>query len=148
MIYQILRHFVNTLTADDKHFLLNRNNLTPPIEMELSRKKKTFSPFFFFFCFFNIYIKFCTLSEKKWPWYLMYFWNYRLQKTWLDQCLKFFVSQDISINNIVNGSQNFCNMTNSTFTIFINHCEGNYVKIVSIKQIMLVFGTHCNSKQS
>ena len=78
----------------------------------------------------------------------MNFWNYRLQKTWLDQCLKFFVSQDISINNIVNGSQNFCNMTDSTFTIFINHCEGNYVKIVSIKQIMLVFGTHCNSKQS
>ena len=128
MIYQILRHFVNTLTADDKHYLFNRNNLTPPIQMQLSQKQKTFSPFFFFFCFFRIYIKFCTLSEKKWPWYLMYFWNYRPQKTWLDQCLKSCVSQDTSINNIVNGSKNFCNMTDSTFTIFINHCEGNYVE--------------------
>ena len=49
MIYQILRHFVNTLTADDKHYLFNRNNLKPPIQMQLSQKQKTFSQFFFGF---------------------------------------------------------------------------------------------------
>ena len=49
MIYKILRLFVNTLTADDKHYLLNRNNLTPPIQMQLSQKQKTFSEFFFGF---------------------------------------------------------------------------------------------------
>ena len=49
MIYKIVRQFVNTLTANDKHFLLNRDNLTQPIEMQLSQKQKTFSEFFFAF---------------------------------------------------------------------------------------------------
>ena len=35
--------FVNTLTADDKYFLLNRDNLTQPIRTELSQKKTAFS---------------------------------------------------------------------------------------------------------
>ena len=42
--------FVNTLTADDKHYLLNRDNLTPAIQLQLSPKKKnTFYEFFFRF---------------------------------------------------------------------------------------------------
>ena len=40
---------VNTLTADEKHYLLNRDNLTQPIQMQLSKKQKTFSGFFFAF---------------------------------------------------------------------------------------------------
>ena len=47
MIHKILRHFVNTLTVNDKHYLLNRDNLTQQIEMHLSEKQKTFSEFFF-----------------------------------------------------------------------------------------------------
>ena len=49
MISKILRLFVNTLTGDDKHYLLNRDNLTEPIQMQLSQKQKTFSEFFFAF---------------------------------------------------------------------------------------------------
>ena len=49
MIYETLRLFVNALTADDKHYLLNRDNLTQPIQMQLSRKQKNFSIFFFAF---------------------------------------------------------------------------------------------------
>ena len=41
--------FVNTLTADDKHYMLNRDNLTQPIQIQLSQKQKTFSKFFFAF---------------------------------------------------------------------------------------------------
>ena len=41
--------FVNTLTPDDKYFLLTRDNLIQPIQMELSQKKKLFSQFFFAF---------------------------------------------------------------------------------------------------
>ena len=41
--------FVNTLTADDKYFLLNRDNLTPPIWMQLSQKETAFSQFFLTF---------------------------------------------------------------------------------------------------
>ena len=32
--------FVNTLTADDKYSLLNKDNLAQPIQMQLSTKKK------------------------------------------------------------------------------------------------------------
>ena len=41
--------FVNTLTADDNYSLLNRDNLTPPIRMQLSQKQKPFSQFFLAF---------------------------------------------------------------------------------------------------
>ena len=37
--------FVNTWTADGKYSLLNTDNLTQPIKMQLSRKQKTFSEF-------------------------------------------------------------------------------------------------------
>ena len=49
MIYKLLRLFVNTLTANDKHYLLNRDNLTPPIQMQISHQQKTFSQFFLAF---------------------------------------------------------------------------------------------------
>ena len=41
--------FVNTLTADDKYFLLNRDNLTPPLRMQISQKQETFPEFFLAF---------------------------------------------------------------------------------------------------
>ena len=41
--------FVNTLTADDKYSLLNRENLRQPIWTKLSQKQKTFSEFFLAF---------------------------------------------------------------------------------------------------
>ena len=47
MIHKILRLFVNTLTVNDKHYLLNRDNLTQQIEMQLSEKQKIFSKFLF-----------------------------------------------------------------------------------------------------
>ena len=37
--------FVNILTADEKHSLLNLDDLTQPIQMQLSQKQKTFSEF-------------------------------------------------------------------------------------------------------
>ena len=49
MILKIIRLFVNTLTVDDKHYLLNRDNLTQPIQIQLSQKQKRFSEFIFAF---------------------------------------------------------------------------------------------------
>ena len=49
VICKISRLFPNTLSADGKYSLLNRDNLTQPIQMQLSRKQKTFSEFFFAF---------------------------------------------------------------------------------------------------
>ena len=45
----MVRLICKALTADDKHYLLNRDNLTQPIQMQLSQKQKTFSEFFFAF---------------------------------------------------------------------------------------------------
>ena len=45
MIWKILRLFVNTLTAYDKSYVLNREYLVHPIHMQLSQKQKTFSQF-------------------------------------------------------------------------------------------------------
>ena len=49
MIHKILGLFVNTLTVDDKHYMLNRDNLTQPIQIQRSQKQKTFPKFFFSF---------------------------------------------------------------------------------------------------
>ena len=46
VICKIFRIFLNTLSADDKYSLLNRENLRQRIQMQLSRKQKTFSQFF------------------------------------------------------------------------------------------------------
>ena len=43
------RLFVNTLPADEKYYLLHRDNLAQPIQMQLSQKQKTFSQFRFAF---------------------------------------------------------------------------------------------------
>ena len=49
VIHKIQRLFVNTLTADDKHYLLNLDILAQRIQMQLSQKQKTFSELFFSF---------------------------------------------------------------------------------------------------
>ena len=64
MIHNILRLFVNTLTVNDKHYLLNRDNLTQPIYMQLSAKQKTFSDFFFFFAVLKSILNFNELPKK------------------------------------------------------------------------------------
>ena len=48
-MHKILRLFVNTLTVDEKHNLLNRSSLTEQIQMQLSEKPKKYSEFAFAF---------------------------------------------------------------------------------------------------
>ena len=49
VIHKILRLFANTLIVDDKHYLLNRDNLTQPIQMQLYQEQKIFSVLFLAF---------------------------------------------------------------------------------------------------
>ena len=49
MIHKILGVFVNKLTVNDKHYLLNRDTLTQAIQIQLSQKQKIFSELFFAF---------------------------------------------------------------------------------------------------
>ena len=46
VISKISRLFPNRLSGDGKYSLFNRDNLTQSIQMQLSRKQKTFSEFF------------------------------------------------------------------------------------------------------
>ena len=65
MIHNIVRLFVNTLTVNDKHYLLNRDNLTQPIQIQLSQKQKIFSEFFF--AFLKSILNFKHLPKKDDP---------------------------------------------------------------------------------
>ena len=47
--YEILRLFVNGLTADDKYSYSNMQNLPQQFQTPLSQKQKTFSEFFIAF---------------------------------------------------------------------------------------------------
>ena len=59
------RLFVNTLTVDEKHYLVTRDNLTQTIQIQLSRKQKTF--FEFFIAFLKSILHFKLFSEKDDP---------------------------------------------------------------------------------
>ena len=59
---------VNTLTVDEKRYLLHRDNLTKPIQMQLSQKKRSLSPFsFFFFAFLKSILNFKHFQKKDDP---------------------------------------------------------------------------------
>ena len=47
MIQKILRQLVDTLRLSDKDYVLNRDNLMQPIQMQLSENQKIFFQIFF-----------------------------------------------------------------------------------------------------
>ena len=55
--------FVNTLAVREKHYLLNSDNLTQPIQMQLSKNQKSSSEIFF--AFLNSLLNFEHLPQKK-----------------------------------------------------------------------------------
>ena len=58
----------------------------------------------------------------------MYFQNYGLPKTWLDQSLKSPVSEHPLKSNMVNARKHCSNLKDTPFTIFISHWENNCLK--------------------
>ena len=72
-MHKILRLFVNTLTVDEKHYLLTRDNLTQTIQIQLSQKQKTF--FQFFLAFLKSILNFKHLPKKDDPRSLRVFGN-------------------------------------------------------------------------
>ena len=65
VIQKILRLFVNSLTVDEKHYLLTRDNLTQTIQIQLSEKQKTFLEFFL--AFLKSILNFIHLTRKDDP---------------------------------------------------------------------------------
>ena len=66
LICKVLKLFVNALTARDKSSLCNRDDLTQPIHMQLSKKEETLSQFFFF-AFMKSTINFQRFPKKEDP---------------------------------------------------------------------------------
>ena len=64
VICKISRLFINTLSADGKYSLFNRDNLTQPNQMQLSRKEKPFSDFFS--VVLTSSLKFEHFQKKRW----------------------------------------------------------------------------------
>ena len=70
MTCNIVRLFVNILTADGKYSLLNRDNLAQRIQMYLSQKQKDFSRYTFTFLRFSLnfdHLKKMTLIAYVFP---------------------------------------------------------------------------------
>ena len=72
---QILGLLYNTLVADEKYLALNRDNLTIPIQMQLSQKQNVFSKFFPPFS--KSMLNFADF-KKRCPSQLLHFRNYGL----------------------------------------------------------------------
>ena len=119
---QILGLLLNTLAADEKYPVLNRDNLAIPIQMQLSQKQKTFSRFFAAFLKFrlilNILSKNMTLID-----FVMS--KLRTPKSWSDKSLKSPVSADPSTSNIVNVLKLCWNLHQWTFILLFDHWNVN-----------------------
>ena len=89
-----------------------------------------------------------NFEKKRWPSYLKYFRNYPLRKTWLDKCLKYRVSEDPSKNNIVKEPKHCWNLNDSTFTIFLDQSERNWLtkrSLLVICKILRLFFNRLSS---
>ena len=64
MTCHILGRLVNTLAADEKYPFPNADNLTTPIQMQLSEKQKSFSEFFASFLKSRLNFKYCEKKDE------------------------------------------------------------------------------------
>ena len=71
----------------------------------------------------------------------MYFWNYRLQKTWLDKCLKSAVAEYSSSDNMLKGRKDWWNLHGSTFIKFSHHWQNSSwnMSLLFIYEILVLF---------
>ena len=125
VICKIWRLFPNTLSADGKYSLLNRDNLTQPIQMQLSRKQKTFSEFFS--AFLKASLNFNIFKEKEMTLIADIFPKLRTTKSLVRSILKKPVPRDPSERNMANATKHCWNLHGTTFTIYIDRCEGNWL---------------------
>ena len=136
---KILALLVSTSTADEKYPVLNRDNLTIPIQMELSQKEKTFSEISD--SFLNSILNFKHF-EQKMMLIAFIFPNLPTPKTWLDKYLKGPVSEEVSTSNMAHVPKHSWNLHHSIVIIFIDHCEVNCVGKISLID-MQILGTAC-----
>ena len=125
VVCKMWKLFVNTLSADDKYCLLNRDNLMQPVQILLSEKQKTI--FRLLFAFLKSRLNFEHFQKKRWPSQPMCFLYNGLRKRWLEKFLKNSVSEDPWTRNMVNVPKHCWILEDRNFTECADHCEHNSV---------------------
>ena len=114
----------NTRSANSRYSLLNRNNLTQPIQMQLSRKQKPFSEFFS--AFLKAGLNFQHFRKKKITLIAVIFPKLRTTKNLVRSISKEPVPRDPSESSMVKATKHCWKLHGSAFTIFIDYCEGDW----------------------
>ena len=117
VISEILVLFINTLNTYEKFSLCNRQSWEQPIQMQLSKKQKTFSKFFAPFLKSTLNFELFDSQSS------CIIRNYGLQKTWLDKCLKCAASEYRSAVNMLKAPKHCWTLDDSTFIKSCYHSE-------------------------
>ena len=126
MWYEILRGFVNGLTADDKYPGSNLKNLPQQLQTPLSPKQKTFSEYFIEFlkCAWNLEH---ILKKDKYPSLIISEIIDAERRGYLKR-LKGLGSEHHSLMNVLTGSKHCWNQHGTTITLFSRQFEVNCVR--------------------
>ena len=125
VIQKFLRLFLNTLSANEKYSLLNRDNLGQPIQMKLSQKQITL--FQFVFAFLKSSLNF-EHFQKKMLLIAVVLSKLRTPKNVVKQISKKSPFIGSFGKQHVRESKHCWNLNRTTFTIFIDHCKRNWVR--------------------
>ena len=90
-------------------------------------------PFAIFFCIFGVYMKFAMLWKKIWDSYGKYIWSYWLRKMCLCKCIRRLLSENPLVVNMLTSPQNSLNLYKSTFILFFDYLEPNWVRKSNIE---------------
>ena len=124
--YEILRLFVNALTADEKCSGSNIQNLPQQFQTPISHKQKSFSEFFI--ALLKCAWKLEHFQKKRlvsWPNYFRNYWSW---KTWLLKRPKGLASEHQSLMNVLTGSKHCWNQHDTGITLFYRQSEVNWVR--------------------
>ena len=116
--------FVNGLTAREKYSLPKRNNITQPIQTHLSLKQSTF--FELFFHFGNLHEILNIFQKKKTP-IADVFLKLRTPKNVLKEVSKKYRFRGHFGDQHGEENKHCSNIDDTTFSIVVDHCEGNWV---------------------
>ena len=124
VICKILELFIKTLNAGHKYSLLNRENSKKPILMQLSQKQKLFSQLVSVFLKSKLNFEYFQIKRT-----LMAYVFPKLEtpKNVVKKYLRSSVSENPSWSNAVRGNKHCWNLNYTTFAMFIDHCEENWV---------------------
>ena len=118
----ILELFVNTLTFNDTYSYYKSENFLQTIQMDLSKKPKTFYQCFIEFLERNSVF---NILKKRWSSWLSYTRYYWLQNILLPNCLKGYVLGQPGAPNVLTGPKHWWNLKESSFAQLLHICGLN-----------------------